>query len=324
MKSGKIYLTCILCMVLFLTVPSKFVMAEEIADTTESTENEKEDSLYRSSPIAISNFKMNKHSVKPGDKVKYSFTITDIGLEDYVKMYEPNWGDNNYFLNVTLTWVSPKKQKITRTYDWEYGEKSIAISDKIEVNKGMQPGEWHLSRIYFEVTGEEELFVDDNRHSMNEKYPWSPSPLMDFSMADFKVSGTKADNKVPTLDLKSLKLSKAFVKKNEKSTFSVKVKDSSKIAEVECTWFFFKKNNFNKLYACCDSVKSYKMKYDKKKKCYKYSLKLNTSKYRKAQLGGITVRDIHGNEKNYGDYYVCNRKTKKYYNAYKKICVYKK
>ena len=280
-------------------------------------------------PIAISDFKMNKNEAKPNDTIEYSFTIEDVEIKEFLNKYGEQYYDcyPEYYgvSEVTLCWKSPKKQTIYHTYTWKavdgWNTKKLKIEGTIPVKKGMQTGEWHLANIFFDagIDGEG-FYVFDNRYSINDKNPRRPHPLMDLSMADFKVSGTgKADNKAPTIDLKSLKLSKRYVKKNQKTTFSLKVKDQSKIAKVECYWGLYADDNKGKDYDWNDT---YKMKYNKKTKKYQYTTELV---YKKMQLVAIKVTDIYGNEKLYdGDVfldYTPKKKDRKYYNAFKKIIV---
>ncbi len=280
-------------------------------------------------PIAISDFKMNMNEVKSDDTIQYSFTIEDVEIKDFLnkygEMYYECYPEYYGVFSVTLCWKSSKKQIIYHTYTWKqvdgWNTKNIKIKGKIPVEKGMQTGEWHLASIFFDAGVDGAGFsVVDNRHSTNEKHSYCPDPLMDLSVADFKVSGTgKADNKAPTIDLKSLKLSKRYVKKNQKTTFSVKVKDQSKIAKVECTWGLYADGNRGKEY---DWINTHKMKYNKKTKKYQCTMKLA---YKKAQLTAITVTDIYGNEKIYSvdnsSNYTPKKKDRKYYNAYKKMLV---
>ena len=242
MKRIKKHIIAFICLMIMLAMPKLSVKAEEVTSKTAVQVPE--------SPITISDFKMNTHSAKSGDKVQYSFTINDVSIKEFLnkygEMYEcfPEYYGVN---SVTLYWVSTGKQSIVHTYKWEnnkgWNTESLKVSGKISVQKGMQTGEWHLAKMFFEVGADEEGFIiTDDRHSVNDKYPESPNPLMDLSMADFTVSGTgKVDHKAPTIDLKSLKVSKRYIKKNQKSTFSVKVKDQSTIKEVKGTWSFYKK-----------------------------------------------------------------------------------
>ncbi len=303
-----------------LLSPSIVAKAEEVKETVYEVPT---------TPIAISDFKMNKNEAKPNDTIQYSFTIEDVELKDFLNKYGEMYYDcyPEYYgvSNVTLCWKSSKKQTIYHTYTWKavdgWNTKNLNVEGTIPVKGGMQAGEWHLENIYFDagVDGAG-FFVVDNRYSTNEKHAYRPDPLMDLSMADFKVSGTgKADNKAPTIDLKSLKLSKKYVKKNKKTTFSVKVKDQSKIAKVECTWGLFADENKGKDYDWNDT---YRMKYNNKTKKYQYTMKVA---YKKAQLTAITVTDVYGNEKIYSvdnsSNYTPKKKDRKYYNSYKKMLV---
>lgn len=320
------YVGYFICMVMLFVLP---VMRTNADTVTKST---------YVSPVEITDYKMNKKSFKKGDKIKYSMTIKDIGINDYLAEVGKDkywnlideiggvYGEPPYYHDsdaVYLYWKSSKKQYVVQSYprseaDKEKGE--LKISNKIPVKKGMQKGTWRLVAIYFSY--DEEVFCVKDTREMEED---DESPVMDFSAMDFKVTGTgKADKKAPTLDLKSLKLSKTSVKKKQKSTFSIKIKDASKIEEVVCIWDIYDKANKGK---AGDYSEIYRMKYNKKTKQYQCSVKLDTKYESKAQLVGIEVRDIYGNEKNYyaykhkygdADY---DKKVSKYYNAYKNMTV---
>ena len=313
-----------ICIMMIMATPILCANAETTSDVPQA------------SPIAISNMKINKKSFKAGTTMKYSFTITDIGINDY----QPNdWLYTEYEYGgeygtppryygsdtVYLFWKSSKKQYIVHAYNWSEADKEkgqLNISGKISIQKGMKTGTWKLAAIYFEYD-EREFIVRDSRQSICED-----APMVDLSALDFKVTKTgKADYKAPTIDLKSLKLSKTKVGKNQKSTFSVKLKDSSKIEEVVCIWDVYDKTNQNKV---GDYYNIYRMKYNKKTKRYQCSVKLDTTCERKAQLVGIEVRDIYGNEKQYYAYKYnvktgkYTTKVSKYYNAYKNMTIWRK
>lgn len=274
-------------------------------------------------PVAISDFKMNKHTVEPGDKMRYSFTLTETNLNEYVEKYGyiMDLSGLQYIYSVRIKWKSSKKQYVIHEYKWESNEnKQIKVSGTIPIMKGMQSGIWVIDKIDLEVSGDGEIPIV-NEKNYKQKYG---HVSMNFSMADFTVIKTgKADNKAPTIDLKSLKLSKKYVKRNQKSTFQVKVKDATKIKKVECTWWLYEKSN--RAWADSDWSKTYKMTYNKKKKVYQCSLKMDTKYYKKMILHCVTVQDIYGNEKYYSvNYRYIPKNKKKYYNAYKKMVIRKK
>lgn len=268
--------------------------------------------------------KINKHKVKPGDTLKYSITITDMEMSKFDSKHGYENGFDNGIYDVTIIWQSPKKQRIKRNYQW-YGvsqNKTLKISGKIKINKGMQQGQWKLEKIYFNSgSGEDEYETAClyDRRSEKNKYEYDCVPpeemceYIDLSFADFKVSGTgkKVDSKGPVVSLKSLKVSKPFVKVKQKSVFSLKVKDQGEINEVVCYWDIFQKGGKN------SHDKEYIMKYNKKKKIYQCSVKMGKKEH-KAKLNYIYVEDIYGNGRAYS---VSNVKSKK---AFKKMVITRK
>lgn len=323
MQSLKKYILGVIYLGLILTVPVHTRAQEISVDKREI------------SPIEISDFKINKHSFQSGSTVKYSLTLMDIGIDEFLdygggefdiiridSIYgePPYYGDGD---TVHLFWKSSKKQYVVQSFDWKKSDRDkrrLKISGKIPVQKGMQPGKWRLAVIGIQY--DDEIFFVKNSSEPIGDSPWLPT--LDLSMADFKVSKTKADNKAPTIDLKSLKLSKYYVGKKDKSTFSVKIKDSSKVIAVRAMWDVYDKTNKG---SSGDYYNYYKMTYNKKTKRWQCSIKLDTKYERKAQLKGIRVWDIYGNEKDYfigNEYGAIPKKKKQYYNAYKKMVIRKK
>ncbi len=326
MQNLKKYISGLICLALILMVPVLHIKAQEASVDKREV-----------SPIEISDFKINKHSFKPGNTLKYSFTLKDIGIDEFldygggdfsiIRIQTGIYGDPFYYSDgdaVHLFWKSSKKQYVIQSFNWKESDrkkKQLKISGKIPVQKGMQSGKWRLAVIGVQYD-DEIFFVKNSTEPVDVDEPWLPT--LDLSMADFKVSKTKADKKAPTIDLKSLKLSKRYVGKKDKSTFSVKIKDKSKIEAVMATWSIYDKANKSSYE---DYYNYYKMTYNKKKKCWQCSVKLDTKYERKAQLKGICVRDIYGNEKDYfigNEYGAIPKKKKQYYNAYKKMVIRKK
>lgn len=342
MYNLKRYVIGMISILIFAMLPSLSVNAIET-----------ETNIEMSCPIELSDFKISKREVVPGDTVEYSFTITDIGIEQYLmnsevicpsvyKLMEEYGNPPTFFDSDTvyLYWQSPGYSKIVQTFHWSLEDKKnnqLKISGKIPVQKGMYGGEWRLAAIYCDYEGIDFYIREDRENTgvmeEHEEEGCCSTPTLDMSMAKFVVSGTKADLKAPALDLKSLKLSKRTIKNSQKSTFSVKVKDTSKIEKVKCVWIFYEKSNKSKKYG--DSLQTFTMKYNKKTKRYQCSVKCPSRLKGKMKLLGIEVRDIYGNEK---DYYAYNRywdddslcyeytskKNKKYYNAYKNMIVRRK
>lgn len=278
--------------------------------------------------VTITNGQINKRMVQSGDTLKYKFTITDVGIDE-----QDEDGDFRYGIGyVNIIWRSSKKQKFERLYKWKANKKSMTISGKIKIMDGMQPGEWTIEEIQIlSGVGEDAggiIHVHDVCNRKNYK-DWDYFDYIDLSFANFcvkKKRGTKVDQKAPSLDVKSLDVSKTNVKANEKFTFCVKVKDKSKIEFVKCAWTalsVFDGQNIEK-------TSVYKMKYNKKKKCYQCILNL-TRNEQKTEPEFIHVKDIYGNETYYtvdgnSTYYSLpnGRGRKKYDRAFTKTVVYRK
>ncbi len=329
MQILKKYILRVLCLGMIMAMQTLHINAQEISVDKREI-----------SPIAVSDFKMNKHSFQPGSTLKYSMILTDVGIDEFLdcgggaKLYG-DYGEPPYYSDgdaVHLIWKSSKKQYVVQSFDWKKSDrdkKQLKISGKIPVQKGMQPGKWRLAAIFVQYD-EEKFYVKNNTEAVDRDDSWLPT--LDLSMGDFKVSKTKADNKAPTIDLKSMKLSKYYVGKNQKSIFSVKIKDKSKVVAVRAMWDIYDKTNKG---SCGDYYNLYKMTYNKRTKRWQCSIKLDTKYERKAQLKGIRVRDIYGNEKDYfvgsedeyiigNQYKVMKKNDKKYYNAYRKMVIRKK
>ncbi len=307
---------------LFLIFPAGIVNAEEGKENHPAS-------------FTISDFKINSKIVNPGDNISYSFILTETELKASSEKYKDGFYDIPESFDVLVYWKSPKKsgtenrpswrevrQEVVHTFRWKgtsADKKTLKVSGTIPVMKGMQSGTWFIDQIecYFSESSAL-LLLNKDKYLKPE---FGESILMDFSMADFTVTGTgRADYKAPTIDLKSLKRTKRYVKKNQTSRFYVKVKDQSKIKAVECSWRLYEKGDYGKE---GDWNRDYKMTYNKKKKRYQCSIKLNKKEYRKAMLDCIYVQDIYGNEAYYSAVFddLPSAKNKKYYNAFKKMMV---
>ena len=306
-------LTMLSCFVLLIVIPMKVSASGEV----------------NIKPfVKIYDFEMNQKTAKKGDVISYSFILEDIGTKTFVdKEFEETFDG---IASINLFWQSTGKQYIEQYVEWkpEVGKNYMRISGEIPIRKGMQPGIWSLQRICIdeisygltserakdllrELNLEDEglgpgfpLNVYDLRFKQNlDKRRAEFADYYDLSELDFEVKGTKADNKAPKISLKSLKLSKKVLSKNQKATFSVKVTDDSKITDVIA--------DFDLIY--------YPMKYNKKTKCYECKVKAPIVKKTENELAAIHVRDIHGNYKTY--YPIDSKATKK---AFKKIKVKRK
>lgn len=272
-------------------------------------------------PITVTNVKLNGETFHAGDTLKYSFVIEDVGIDEFVKKYGEDWNfsytkKNKGVHTVYACWKSSVGQTIFVTHKWKGTNNKnpkLTAKGEIPIKEGMRSGKWRLVFIELDMDTDSYLVIEDvdtNDYS-DMKY--------DFVGTEFLVEGTKADVQAPSIKWNSLKLSKRAVKKNQKSKFSVKIKDKSDIEEVSCSFGLFKSGNNTKDY---DKVIYGTMKYNKKKKRYEYNVKFDTTKYRKAQLLEIEVRDEFGNWKRYGgDHTYLD---KRHYNAIKRMIVYSK
>ena len=299
---------------LFMTL-CFFLLPIQVSAKTETTEQAEPISY-----VTITDGKVNKKNVKSGDTLKYQFTINDLGISEHDK--DQDFDDGICY--VTVTWKSSKKQQFTRRYDWKDEKaKSMTISDKIKIMDGMQSGKWKISEIVL-YSGEAEDDAEGHIHLYGTQTDQNASKLKnysemyvkssaDLSFADFKVKkkkGSKVDKKAPTIDISSLKISKSKVKVNKKVTFSVKVKDASKVEYVKSSWQSYGDGTYYNI----GSIVDVEMKYNKKKKCYEGKLSIGDYDS-KLELIGISTRDIYGNSTYYGE---------KYQNAFSKIVMYKK
>lgn len=305
MKNIKQYLFTVCVCMLIMFLPVTRVKAEKKLPTP---------------PVTITDVKLNGDTFYPGDTVKYSFVIEDIGIDEFVKEYGYDWDfeytkKNKGVHTVYAFWNSPGSRIAVVEHKWKGTNNKnpkIKVHGEISITEGMRSGKWSLGSVV--------LYMDiDSRLELREKeIEEYPSALKyEFVGADFFVKGTTADVTPPTISFDSLKLSKQTLKKNETSKLSVKVKDASKISEVTCQFALFKDGNYTKDW---NKELKGKMKYNKKKKCYEYKVKYDTKKYRKAQLIGITVEDEHANRKHYGGRY--NSLDRRIYNIFKRIIIH--
>ncbi len=296
---------------LYLMILISFVI---IFASTVSASQEQSVTLKSEKPqfATITKRKVNKKNVKPGDFFKYSFTITNTGLEKIVYDYDIiPFSETKKIHEVILVWQSPKKQSIECSYTGKYNKKTktFQISDKIKIQKGMQEGTWKLKSIilsaYHDV-GEDDYYSASakiyNSKIKNDCDNSDSNIMMDLSFADFRVRGTgkKLDREGPTVSPKGFNLSKKSISTKQKSKFTLKVRDKSKIKSVECVWAVYENG-----YKDPDYIRS-KMKYNKKRKIYEYNVKLQ-KKDKKAKLIGIYLKDIYDN---YRDYRIDNGKAK--------------
>lgn len=288
------------------------------ATSVDSVEAKDGDIVITTPFATISDIHINKKTVKKNEKLKYEFTVSFVDTFDYdsEEFAEGPFKERPTYY-VIVYWQSPNKQKIKRTYKWSAEKESLIIKDKISVEKGMQAGQWYVSKIYIEngigEDGGDSLTIYNGTEAEQAEKGQFSTYYTDMSALSFNVTDVKkkADNKAPTIDKKSLKVSKTKVSADKYTTFTVKVKDTSSIEFVECAWMIKSKG--------WEESREYKMKYNKKKKCYQCKFKLKKNDV-KAELYCITTRDIYGNE----SVYTLNdtQLKKKYGKAYSKVTVY--
>lgn len=292
-------LTFIGCMLFFTTT----TLAEQVQIETPKNEQF----------ATITKGKINKKKVKKGDTLKFSFTITNKGLEKIKSDYHWDAGlfsDTKEIGEVCLIWQSSKKQSIQKVYSWKYNKKTkqFKISDKMKIPKGMQQGQWKIREIHVSAgllsTSEEgdfeRIHIYNTNIARNKKddHPEELSEYIDLSFADFTVRGTgkKIDKEGPVISMKSLKLSKKMLKKGTDSKFSLKVNDKSgMIRKVSCEWIYY----VHGVYSANNGEKeTYEMNYNKKKKTYECYVYMDLE-HRKAKLSYIELEDYYGNKRAY-------------------------
>lgn len=270
----------------------------------------------------LSDCKNSAKTVKPGDVLEYSFKITDRNTASY-------FGDNlgRVIESIHVVWQSEKNQKLVDKYTWDelldgytwddwikgrYHKDSIEIKGKIAIKGGMCPGKWRISGIQLYSLGDEEdasiVYIGNQSLTGSTSDP-------DLSSLDFTVTGSKEDKKAPKIELKSMSLTRKYVKFKQKTTFRIKVADKSAIKKVTCVWRFTKKNK--RVSNPYGSNEYCVMKYNKKKKCYECTMRGLEKKGIYRRLYYIKVEDIYGNEATYS-----RTSGKKYKKAFEKINIY--
>lgn len=285
------------------------VSASGLQDTTEQAEP------Y----VTVTDGWISKKKVKSGDTLKYRFTIHDNGI----LAHNEGWdfacpGENGKIipddLYVEARWEGPGKQVIEREYKWKRVKRkkgkwiglksdSFTVSDQIKVLDGMEPGEWKLADLY--ISGIPRDDPEDESEIINlllkddfDDADDCPADISAFgSFRVKKKKGAKVDHKAPKVDLQSMKLSKTALKPDEKSVFTVKIKDQSQIEAVKCTFaeHYPEETGWDRY------LQDYKMTYDRKKKCWKCTVTMSSSP-EKMVCSCIWVKDIYGNVEYYLGY----------------------
>ena len=232
-------------------------------------------------------------TVKPGDVLRYRFQIRDIDIKSYAGYEESVLS----VFEVVVTWRSEKKQKIVQRFDWK---ENGVYSGKLSIAKGMQKGTWAIAKIVLLPGGEdydEEMIRNIAKMNgltlYNQNY-YPGKPAADLAFSQFVVDGSgKADGKAPKVNLKSMALTRKKSKEGQKTKYTVKVSDKSKIKYVRCTWYH-KKKGVGLLYVSVGDLK-----YNKKKGYYQYSYMTRWRDMGKgdySKLMSIEVCDIYGNK----------------------------
>lgn len=280
--------------------------------TTVDNSNETDSQTVIRVPFAeISDIYFNKRTVTKNEKLKYRFKLT------FLDTFEQDGRKPFYFnkYEIEVCWRSSKKQYLTKKYLCERQENFVILEDTIPIKNGMQSGEWQLESLFIFGLGKSEcdrgIAVIQQK---NEQYKPDEGDA-DLSPISFTVTGVKkkADEKAPTFVEKSLKVSKNKLRPNKKATFSVKIKDASKITEVACVWYESAEEGIYSNYK--------KLKYNSKTKMYECKYKIR-SHVQKAQLNSIITKDVYGN---YEEYTLDKKKYKKKYGkAFSKMTIYLK
>ena len=103
--------------------------------------------------VTISDISLDKQTVKKNQKLQYQFTLSFVDTFDYYNE-DLNEGafmdDNTSMYYAVVYWQSPKQQNIVRVYEWPVTKQTITIKDSILVKKGMQSGQWEISKIFIQ------------------------------------------------------------------------------------------------------------------------------------------------------------------------------
>ena len=264
-------------------------------------------------------------TVVPGDVLEYSFVVSDKDTAEYFGTI----GMGKLIKSVHVVWQSETGQKLVHTYTWdefldgygyrweewqagEYHKKAIEVKGKIRIGSGMCPGKWRVAMLLLYSDGDKEdaetVCIDNRSLSQRATDP-------DLSCFDFTVTGSREDKKAPKIDLGSLSLTRKSLKFKQKATFRIKVSDQSGIKSVRCVWRYTKKDkHVSNPYG---SNEYGTMKYNRKKKCYEYTMRGLEKKGIYRRLYDIRVEDIYGNTASY------NRSSgKKYKKAFDRMNLY--
>ncbi len=295
----------ILCgFIMLCGVTSNATTVDNVSETDSQT-------VIRVPFAEISDIYFNKRTVTKNEELSYRFKLTF--LDTFEQDGRKPFHFNKY--KIEVCWRSSKKQYLTKKYLCERQENYVILEDTIPIKNGMQSGKWQLASLSIMGLGKGESATSHRNivHKNEQDRSWEG--YADLSPISFTVTGVKkkADEKAPTFVEKSLKISKTKLRPNKKATFSVKIKDASKITKVTCLWDEITDGDIFGKYI--------ELKYNPKTKRYEGKYKMK-SYVEKAQLCYIETRDIYGN---------CERYTleekkyrKKYGKAFSKMTIYRK
>ena len=164
--------------------------------------------------ITVSDVRVSKKNLKPGDRCKVSMKIRNKGYQKLDR--------------VGVTYTSPSTQYYYLPL--KYKKSSGRWVGTFKVEKGMQKGRWQIQAVEFDMYEGDEggWYSYYNRYFVGRPYPGG-----DLTKGDIRIRGTKADYSKPEIDWDSLSVSKSEVtQKGGKITYRLKVTDESPIDRV--------------------------------------------------------------------------------------------
>ena len=165
--------------------------------------------------ITVSDVRVSKKNLKPGDRCKVSMKITNKG---YKKLDR-----------VGVVYTSPSTQHYYLPL--KYKKSSGRWVGTLKIEKGMQKGIWQIRSIAFDRYEEDDeggWYSYYNRYFVGHPYPGG-----DLTKGNIRIRGTKADYAKPEIDWDTLSVSKSDVtEKGGKLTYRLKVTDESPIDRV--------------------------------------------------------------------------------------------
>lgn len=211
--------------------------------------------------IDMDSFKISQTEAKPGDVVKISFKLKEKIDFGFIQFARP---------------ISKK----TETVDIRYNAETGLYEGKIEVTDRSECGQWEITNMYLRTEGGVEGRILDKNRVL-------ATTGVDFSVADFNVSGTKMtckedlDIKAPDIDISSLSVDKSEVNKGDEVKISLKAEDESGISRISA------------MYISPMGMFSVNFKYNEVEDKYEGTIKANLAGTYKISF--IQATDIDGN-----------------------------